>query len=565
VTERVLEAERLRLLIEVGRGLVSNLELETVLNRLVEVGRELTGARYAALGILDEDRRELERFITIGIDDRTRLAIGALPRGHGVLGELIRDPKPLRLENVGDHPRSYGFPAGHPPMRSFLGVPVVIRGEAFGNLYLTEKEGGNFDEEDEQAAVILADFAAIAIENARLYTHADYRRAELERTVRRLEAATDVARALEGHLELSHMLELVAKRGRALVDSRWLVILLANDGDVEVAAAAGDVSSDQVGALLEPTATIVHDVLREGRTRRIADIPEALAESLGGVPAADEAAVLIPLTFRSTRHGILVCADGPAGTRGMGKDDIRLLEGLAAAAASAVNTTRSVAADRLRHSMEASERERRRWARELHDETLQGLGGLQVLLSSALRGSRENLEAAVQEAVEQIGQGIRNLRALITELRPPALDELGLVPAIETLAQRTATVEGLTLETSIDLGLESGDRLEPEVESTLYRLAQEALTNVAKHAHAGRVEIVLTRHDGHVELTVSDDGAGFDPREPGAGLGLIGMRERVNLAGGRLEVDTRLGSGTTLKANLPARPRERVPAGGERP
>ena len=138
----------------VGRDLVSNLELEAVLNRLIEVGREVTGARYAALGILDEDRRKLERFITIGIDEETRVAIGDLPRGHGVLGELIRNPKPLRLEDVGDHPRSYGFPAKHPPMKSFLGVPVMIRGEAFGNLYLTEKDTGPFDEADEAAALI---------------------------------------------------------------------------------------------------------------------------------------------------------------------------------------------------------------------------------------------------------------------------------------------------------------------------------------------------------------------------------------------------------------------------
>ena len=166
----VVDEHRLQRLIDVGRVLVSELDLEVVLKRVLEVARELTGARYAALGILDERRKALERFLTLGIDDETRAVIGDLPRGRGVLGILISDPKPLRLDKVGEHPRSYGFPPGHPPMGSFLGVPILIRGEAYGNLYLTEKEGGEFSEADEQSAVILADWAAIAIDNARLYT-----------------------------------------------------------------------------------------------------------------------------------------------------------------------------------------------------------------------------------------------------------------------------------------------------------------------------------------------------------------------------------------------------------
>ena len=549
----MLDAERLRLLIEVGRGLVSKLELETVLNRVIEVGRELTGARYAALGILDEDRQELERFLTLGIDEEARQAIGDLPRGHGVLGEVIRDPRPLRLDNVGDHPRSYGFPAAHPLMRTFLGVPVMIRGEAFGNLYLTEKESGPFDEADEEAAVILADFAAIAIDNARLYTRAEARRQDLERTVRRLEATTDLARALEANMDLHHMLELIAKRGRTLVDARWLAILLADEAAFEVAAVAGEISSNRVGTRLERPGTLVEQVLREGRTRRAADLTGTLTETLGDVPAGDDAALFIPLSVRATRMGVLVAAEESVDGRPVGADDVRLLEALAATAATAVHTARSVASDRLRHSIETSERERQRWARELHDETLQGLGGLRVLLSSGLRGSGEDLSDAARRAVAQIGEEIRNLRTLITELRPAALDELGLVPAIETLAQRTATTEGLTLETNIDLRLEGETRLEPEVESAVYRLAQEALTNVVKHARANRVEMNLTREDSAVVLTVSDDGIGFDPDGSGPGFGLIGMRERVSLTGGRLEIESQDGAGTTLRATLPVR------------
>ena len=165
-----LDEQRLRRLIEVSRSLVSELDLEAVLRRLLEAARELTGARYAALGILNPERTELERFLTLGVDERARASIGELPRGRGVLGLLISQPKPLRLREVGDHPRSYGFPPGHPPMSSFLGVPILIRGEAFGNLYLTDKQGeAEFTEADEEAGVVLAEWAAIAIDNARLY------------------------------------------------------------------------------------------------------------------------------------------------------------------------------------------------------------------------------------------------------------------------------------------------------------------------------------------------------------------------------------------------------------
>jgi signal transduction histidine kinase len=553
VNRKGLEGEQLRRLMEVGRGLVSNLEVEVVLNRLIEVGREVTGARYAALGILDEERRGLERFITIGIDEDTSAAIGEPPRGHGVLGEVIRDPRALRLENVGDHPRSYGFPRAHPQMSSFLGVPVVIRGEAFGNLYLTEKAAGPFDEADEEAALILADFAAIAIDNARLYTRAESRRSQLERSVRRLEAATEIARALEGDMALSHMLELVAKRGRALVDAQWLVILLADDsGAFEVAAVAGDVSSARVGRRIDAPDAPLQEVTRDGRTRRVTDLSPALKHAIGDGHDMTTPAILVPLTLRTMRFGVLVTADTSAEAPKLSVEDVRLLEAFAASAATAVNTARSVAADRLRHSIEASEAERRRWARELHDETLQGLGGLQLLLSAALRRPPDDLAGAVHDAVGQIGEEIHKLRALITELRPAALDELGLVPAIETLAQRTAAVEALTVETSIDLEIEEGTRLHPEVESALYRLAQEALTNVGKHAGATAVEISLARRDDNLELRVSDDGAGFRPDQGHGGFGLIGMRERATLVGGRLTVESEPGGGTTVTAILPA-------------
>ena len=224
------EEPRIRHLLDVGRALTKELDQRVVLDRVLETAREITGARYAALGILNEQRSELEQFLTLGVDEETQRVIGDLPRGRGVLGALIDNPRPLRLAEVGQYPSSYGFPAGHPVMRSFLGVPIVIRGEVWGNLYLTEKGSGEFSERDEEAAVILADWAAIAIDNARLYERSEHRREEAERAVRGLEATRDVVTAIGGEISLEHVLELIVKRGRVLVGARSVVIML-RDGE----------------------------------------------------------------------------------------------------------------------------------------------------------------------------------------------------------------------------------------------------------------------------------------------------------------------------------------------
>jgi signal transduction histidine kinase len=547
-----LDEHRLARLIDAGRGLLSELDLETVLDRLLLTAADLTGARYVALGILDESRRELARFLTRGIDEESHRAIGDLPRGRGILGVLIEDPRPLRLDDVGDHPRSYGFPPGHPPMRAFLGVPILIRGQAWGNLYLTEKAGDEpFSSEDEEAVVVLSDWAAIAIENAGLYRDVAARREELERAVRGLQATAAIARAVGGETELERILELVVKRGRALMEAHDVLIMLRDGDELVIAAGAGHVQVDRAERLPLAGST-AGQVLAEGRSRRIADAAHELLippEKLGLDHAST--ALLVPLVYRGQSLGVLAAFDRMDGDGSFSRDDEQLLEAFAAQAATAVATAKSVEADRRRRSMAAAEAERHRWARELHDETLQALGGLKVLLSSAARlDDPEAMRSAMRDATRQLSGDIESLRSLIAELRPPALDQLGLAPALTSLAQRTAAANGLEIHAEVQLGDEQ--RLASEVETTVYRIVQESLTNVVKHARAASVDLRVRCDGPELEVCVADDGIGFDP--DGAqvlGFGLTGMRERVELAGGELSVLPGAVAGTTVRARLP--------------
>ena len=554
-----LDELRLRRLIDAGRGLIAELDVDAVLHRLLGVAREVTGARYAAVGVLDDRRQEVERFVTAGIDAETHRAIGDPPRGRGILGLLIEDPRPLRLEHIGDHPQSYGFPAAHPEMETFLGVPVVVRDEAWGNLYLTEKEGGRpFTDADEEAVVILADWAAIAIDNARLYSAVEQRRDHLERANRGLDTTVAIAQALGGETDLHRILELIVKRARALVTARTLVIMLAQGEELVVAAGAGELQGAVHGQRMPIEGTVTGRVLRSRRAERIENAQTQLTASLELLGFEASSALLVPLTFRGRAVGVLAAYDRLGEVGEFDREHERLLSAFAASAATAVATGRQVEEDRLSQRIEASEQERRRWARELHDETLQALAGLRVGLSSALRGDEDDLRAAVELAVQSVTEEIANLRTLIVELRPAALDEYGPAAAIETLAERTASREGIAVEAHVDLAFERGEEPErhaPELESTAYRLVQEALTNAVRHAGATRIQIDVVEHDGHVDVAVRDDGSGFDPETTNrGGFGLTGMRERVELAGGELDIDSGP-SGTTVKARLPVRRR----------
>jgi signal transduction histidine kinase len=558
--------DRSQRLLEVGRTLVSEHDTEAVLDRILHAARDVTGARYAALGVLDEQRTELERFLTLGVDDATHRAIGDLPRGRGVLGVLIEDPRPLRLAEVEAHPHSYGFPVGHPAMHSFLGVPIVIRGVGWGNLYLAEKEGeGDFTEEDEESAVALAQWAAVAIENARLYEDSEQRRDQLARAVRSLQAARDIAEAITGASDLERILQLIVKRGRALVEARSVVMLLREGDDLVVEASAGHAGGAR-GHRLSITRSTSGEVLSRGRPARLTDVARDLRIAPAEMGVADaRCALLVPMMHRGAGIGVLVAFDRGAAHEPFSADDEQLLRTFAASAANAVAVNRSVEAERLRSAFAAADAERSRWARELHDETLQALGGLRVLLASTVgRGDGESKDLVMRQAIEDIELEIGNLRGIISDLRPSLLDDLGLLPAIEALLDRRRDA-GLDIVAAISLPdpADPDAALSPELETTVYRLVQESLTNVVKHARATTVHMRVAAADGRLLVEVVDDGRGFDPAAGTAGFGLAGMRERVYLAGGEVEI-TPGENGTTVRCTLPvaAHGRYSMPLGG---
>ncbi|HXE46322.1 MAG TPA: GAF domain-containing sensor histidine kinase [Conexibacter sp.] len=552
----MLDERRLRRVLEVGRSVVSELDLEALLQRVLEEARELTGARYAALGILDAQRSELERFLTLGIDDETHRQIGALPRGRGVLGVLIDEPQPLRLKDVSDHPRSYGFPLGHPRMTSFLGVPIRVHGGSFGNLYLAEKQAAEeFDEDDEETIVLLASWAGVAISNARAYHGEHDRRQQLEQAVRGLEASTAIARAVGGETDLHRILELIVKRARALVDTRGVLILLCDGDELVVTAIAGQLEGALLDERIPIEGSISGHVLQTRRPERMSNMPDQIRFAMARQLTVSSG-LFVPLVFRGRPVGVLNAFDRTSGGE-FTADDERLLEGFAASAATAVATAQTVASEGLRKSIAASERERQRWAHELHDETLQELAGLKVMLI----GARENrdidtVHATLDAAIDQIDTEITGLRRLITDLRPAALDTFGVKAALEALAERVTITSGLEIDLDVNLAFESGGaaqrRLVPAQESAIYRLVQEALTNVVKHAAATAVQVSVVEHDGQVEVSVGDDGGGFDPAAATDGFGVLGMRERISLLNGQLDVDSAPGDGTTVHATFAA-------------
>ena len=496
---------RLRALLEASMAIASDLSLDSLLQRLVTTAAELTGARYAALGVIDPSGLQLERFVTTGIDDATHRAIGELPRGRGILGALIQEATPLRLHDLAEDPASVGFPANHPPMHTFLGVPILLRGVAYGNFYLTEKaDGEDFTQDDQELVSLLAAQAAVAIENARLYEAST-------QWSRQLESLNEIGNALATETDVGRLLDLVARRLRELLDARIVAVMLpAGEGELRFAAVAGEGGEAFAGQTMKRADSKSGRVFELGRSERsdaVLDDPEVDHEVVRGLEA--RTGLWVPLVVRSATIGLIAVHDKLGPDPRFTDNDMRLAETFASRAAVAVDLSQRIARDALRRIVDAQELERRRLARELHDETGQALSS--ILLG--LKALEEKVEsevarAAVSDVRELVVATLHDVRRLAVELRPKVLDDFGLVPALERLTEAFGEQTGIRVRFESGLGPE---RLPAEVETALYRIVQESLTNIVKHSRARNVSVVLIRKPGAVAAVIEDDGQGFDP------------------------------------------------------
>ena len=519
--------DRLERLLAAGRTLASELDLQSVLGRIIETARELTGAEYAALGVLDERRGRLEHFLTAGLAEEDPEEIGDPPRKQGILELLIGRAEPIRLRGV-------------------LGAPTTIRAHTWGGLYLIQKQDAeDFDDDDVATINLLAGWAAVAIDHARLLKETTVRRNDLDRALRTMRTAMEIATAIGGDTDLAHILELIVQRARTLVDADGLLIWLRHGDQLRIAAVAGHADVPD-HASIPLGASTAGEALRAGRSVRIEDAQQMLINPAEFGMSQASSSLIVPLVHRGRGLGVLVAFDSRGATASFDADNELALEAFAASAATAVATARLVEAQRLHDSIAAAESERGRWARELHDETLQGLASLKLSLAGALKAKPDRTRAVIESAVTQLERDISALRAIITDLRPATLDELGLEPALRTLVAGVAKAAGLQARVSMKLG---AVRLDADLETIAYRVAQEALTNVVKHADARTVTVELILDAERLRLIVADDGRGFGEHD--AGYGIVGMRERAALASGVLEIAQAADGGTRVALELP--------------
>lgn len=531
---------RVHTLLEALLSVGSELDLEQVLRRIVEAAVTLVDAEYGALGVIEGTR--LSEFLTVGVDEERARRIGALPSGHGILGELIRNPQPLRLPELCDHPASYGFPPNHPPMHSFLGVPIRVREEVFGNLYLTEKRSGeDFDVEDETILRVLSVAAGIAIENARLYQAAQDRQSWLE-------ANAQVVRALLSGLPQTEVLEgIVGHAGRILgADLGVLALPVSGSTDLRVAIALGVDADAHHDLVLPVEGTFMGAAMAAGEQISTAEIqkdPRVTAgpprwRGLGPV-------VAVPMVTDDGVRGVLLLARKEQEAPFSDEETAPLL-GFAGQAALAMEL-----AERRRDAEQVALLEDRdRIARDLHDMAIQRLFATGMTLQSTLRfvdhpEATERLLRAVDdldETIKIIRSTIFGLRAHEAQRRTGGLRSQ-VAAGIEGAAATLGFTPSLAMEGLLDTDVPSA------VAEEAVAVLGEALSNVARHAGASSVAVSLKVASGMLTLTVRDDGVGIAPHVPRSGL--RNLAERAQGLGGTFQVGPAPERGTRLLWRVP--------------
>ena len=532
--------EHMRGLLEAVVAVAEDLSLEAVLDRVVTSACRLLHARYGALGVIGENE-SLSHFVTVGIDEELSHRIGPLPTGHGVLGLLITEPAPLRLHDLRQHPRSYGFPEHHPPMKSFLGVPVRVRDVVFGNLYLTEKEGGDFTPEDEDLAVALAAAAGVAIENARLYEDARRRSSWLE-------ACMDVTGRMLGDDRMAEpdkvALDLIADRALRESESQ-LALILVPDGRVGtygVAGAAGSDGAKFAGRILPMDSAEIKAVAATGKPACLDEAGEILGNrdgsSLGKLLAID-------LTAQGAHHGLLVLVREP-GKGPFSRTDMEMGAVFGSHVALALELDRS---HRLREQLVVFT-DRDRIAKDLHDVVIQRLFAAGLSIQSLRRFTTgEPALNRIDAVTAELDETIRDLRNTIYSLRASSGEQellsSRILQSVRNASKSLSFAPHLTLTGAVDSVLDDGT-----VANTL-AVISEGLSNAVRHSGALAIGVSVSVADGMLTLMIEDNGRGFS--DPVRGNGLVNMEQRALELNGLCTVKSSPEQGTTLVWSVPAR------------
>lgn len=536
---QIIENEqRVHQLLDAVISIASNLTLPEVLQRIVRSSCELVGARYGAMGVIGADRTLVE-FRHVGISEKLREHIGHLPTGKGILGLLINEPMPLRLHEIAEHPASSGFPANHPPMRTFLGVPVRVRGAVFGNLYLTEKRDGlDFTEEDEQIVIALAAAAGIAIENARLFE-------ETRRREEWLTGSSDVTSRLLGGATQREIIDLIATRSRAIASAETAMLaLLADSGELVLEVVVGPDSEHHVGTALESETSLVGAVMRSGEARVVEGGIEQLDLVFAGedlVEPSDGSVLVAPLAAGPHTLGVLIVARS-AEELPFGAADLRMVTTFASHLALALEYAR---AQEDRQRLAVFE-DRDRIARDLHDQVIQRLFSVGLGLQGISRMMpRRDLADRVVGYVSELDTTIQEIRRTIFSLQHELGDRRSLRSLILEVAQDASGPLGYEPRIAFEGPLDSvvPDAIRPDLLATL----REALTNVVRHAHATELDVTVRADiaDRRLQLRVHDNGVGIST-SPDRQSGLANMAERANRLQGTFSADPDSAGGTTV-------------------
>lgn len=536
--------DRMDRLMEAMLVITAGLDLDNTLRTIVHTAIELVDAGYGALGVRETDRTSLRlaEFVYEGIDDRTRVLIGDLPRGHGVLGLLIQEPKPIRLSNLSDHPSSVGFPAHHPPMSTFLGVPVKVRDEVFGNLYLTEKAGGlEFTEDDEVVVQALAAAAGIAIENARLYEQSQLR-------MRWLEATRNVATELLSGGEPSEVLTLVVNRALTLTDSACTFLALPEDPEMPpdeatelvVVAAAGTDAEALIGQRVSLQRSDYQEAYRQGRTVAVDEFTHG--QFLDAVPEFGPALIL-PLRAGKSVIGVLTTLRSTAAPP-LDAAAQSMMAAIADQAALALQL--AATQQRMRELDVLSDRDR--IARGLHDHVIQRL----FAVGLSLQGTAQRTQTP--EIKSRLTETIDDIQAIVQDIRHSIFDLQSNTSADSSKYRQH--LHSIIAEMTADTGLRTTVRLAgpvtvlaPPLSDDVEAVLREAVSNVVRHASAGTVSVELKVRD-EVSIEVTDDGIGI-PENITRRSGLANLAARAEQAGGSFSVEPNTSGGSVLRWTAP--------------